>query len=201
MRPRSLRGLIALMGAAVGTVTALLGGVTYYFADKSMTDQLNARIMVESRALVAIGDPAQLAHAIRNREAQPSVGNLGYMVFDAQGRHVAGALRGALPPEGYWDCMTYVRADGVRAEAQSLNSRLPWGGHLVVVADRTIVDQANDTVLILFGTAFGLVLLFGLASAFIVGRVVQGRLAGIASPNRSTRPNAVPNRIRTVSLA
>jgi signal transduction histidine kinase len=183
MMPRTIRGLIAMMGAVVGIVTALLGAATYYFANKSMTEQLNARITVESRALMAVGGPSRLAAvagAVRAREAQPSVGNLGYLVLDAQGRHVAGSLRAVRPPAGYWDCMIYVRADGVQAEAQSLNSPIPGGGHLIVAADRSIVDEADGTVLILFGTAFSLVLLFGLASALIVGRIVKGRLAGIA---------------------
>lgn len=181
--PRTIRGLILLMGAVVSALTALLGGATYYFANKSMVDQLNTRVTLETRALNAIGKSsglAAVAAAVRAREAQPSVGNLGYIVLDATGHRLAGSLRAPVPPAGIWDCMTYLRADGETAEAQSLNSASAGGGRLVVAADRSIVDEADGTVLILFGTAFGLILAFGVGSALIVGRIVRGRLAGIA---------------------
>ncbi|MVW57366.1 HAMP domain-containing protein [Sphingomonas sp. MAH-6] len=184
MMPRTIRGLILLTGGLVSILTALLGAATYYFANKSMVDQLNARITLESRALIAVGRNdgiAGLAAAIRAREAQPSVGNLGYIVVDACGRRLAGSLRAAVPPARYRGSMTYLRADGDTAEAQSLNSPIPGGGRLVVAADRSIVDDADGTVLILFGTAFGLILLFGGGSALIVGRIVKSRLAGIAA--------------------
>jgi methyl-accepting chemotaxis protein len=184
MMPRTIRGLILLMGALVSGLTALLGGATYYFANKSMVDQLNARITLETRALTAIGKSdglAGVAAAVRAREDQPSVGNLGYMVVDAHGRRLAGSLRGSVPPPGYWDDMAYIRADGATGEAQSLNSAIPGGGRLVVAADRSIVNDADGTVLILFGTAFGFILLFGVGSALIVGRIVKARLAGIAT--------------------
>jgi signal transduction histidine kinase len=184
MMPRTIRGLILLMGALISGLTALLGGTTYYFANKSMVDQLNARITLETRALTAIGRSDGLAGvvaAVRAREVQPSVGNLGYIVIDAHGRHLAGSLRGAVPPPGYWDDMAYIRADGAIGEAQSLNSAIPGGGRLVVAADRSIVNDADGTVLILFGTAFAFILLFGVGSALIVGRIVKARLAGIAT--------------------
>lgn len=184
MMPRTIRGLILAMGGLISSLTALLGGATYYFANKSMVDQLNTRIMLETRALIAIARNDGLtgmAAAVRAREAQPSVGNLGYILVDARGHHIAGALRAPVPPAGYWNDMTYLRADGETAEAQSLNSAVPGGGRLVVAADRSIVNEADGTVLILFGSAFGLMLLFGVGSALIVGRVVKGRLAGIAT--------------------
>lgn len=186
--PRTIRGLIVLMGIVVGSLTILLGGATYYFANKSMVDQLNARIDLETRALLAIGETSGIdgvAKAVREREAKTTAGNLGYIVVDAQGRHVTGSLRAAVPPIGHWDCLAYVRADGTMAQAQSLNSAIPGGGRLVVAVDRTIVDQADGTVLILFGSAFGLTLLFGMGSAFVVGRVVKDRLGGIASTARA----------------
>jgi signal transduction histidine kinase len=184
MMPRTIRGLILAMGGLISGLTALLGGATYYFANKSMVDQLNTRITLESRALLAIGRDdglAGVAAAVRARESQPSVGNLGYILVDAQGHHLAGSLRAPVPPAGYWDCMAYLRADGQPAEAQSLNSAIPGGGRLVVAADRSIVNEADGTVLILFGSAFSLILLFGVGSALIVGRIVKGRLAGIAT--------------------
>ena len=184
MMPRTLRGLIALTGLAIGVLTIALGSATYYFANTSLVDELNTRIAVESRALVAIGGQGGIdavAAAVRAREAAPSVGNLGYIVIDGHGRHVAGALRAAIPPAGYWDCMDYVRSDGRRSVAQSLNSPLPGGGRLIVAVDRTIVNEADGTVVILFGTAFGMILLFGFGGAWLVGRIVRGRLDRMAT--------------------
>jgi len=184
MMPRTLRGLIAVTGLAIGVLTIALGGATYYFANKSLVDELNTRIAVESRSLIAIGAVSGIdgvATAVRAREAAPSVGNLGYIVIDRRGRHLAGALRAPVPPPGYWDCMAYLRADGRQSLAQSLNSPLPGGGRLVVAADRTIVNEADGTVIILFGTAFGLILLFGFGGAWLVGRIVRGRLDRMAT--------------------
>ncbi len=179
--PRTIRGLIVLMGSAIGALTVLLGAATYYFANKSMVDQLNTRIEIETRSLLAIGEADGIARAIRVREARPSVGGLGYILVDRMGRRIAGSLHAPLPPNGVWDCMDYVSADGSASVAQSLNSAVPGGGRLVVAADRSIVDQADETVLILFGSAFSLILLFGLGSAFAVGRIAKARLAGIAA--------------------
>jgi signal transduction histidine kinase len=184
MMPRTIRGLIIMTGLAAALLTVVLGAATYYFANKSLVDELNTRIAVESRSLLTIGanaGVAGVAAAVRAREAAPSVGNLGYIVTDAQGRHVAGALRAALPPPGPWGALDYVRADGSRAIAQSLNSPIAGGGRLVVAADRSVVDQADGTVMILFGTVFSLILLFGFGSAWLLGRVVRTRLDRIAT--------------------
>lgn len=185
MMPRTLRGLILLACAGVGALTILLGGLTHYLAIKSLSEQLNSRIAAESHALLAIGakeeGAAGIARAVQGREGDGSVGDLGYMVLDARGRRVGGILRAAVPPPGPFDRLRYIRADGSRSIAQSLNSAIPGGGRLVVVADRSVVEDAGRTVLILFGATFGSILLFGVSVAWMIGRAVRIRLARIAS--------------------
>ena len=184
MMPRTLQGLLALTGTIVAALTILLGAATYYFANKSLVDQLNSRIKLETHSLLAFGAArgvADVARAVRLREDESSVDNLGYQVIDASGRRIAGSLRAPVPPPGYWDCMDYLRRDGSPSVAQSLNSPIPGGGRLVVAADRSVVDQARETVIILFGLAFSLILAFGFGAAFLLGRIVRARLARIAT--------------------
>jgi signal transduction histidine kinase len=173
-----------LGGSGFAVLTVLLGGATYYFANKSLVDELDTRIAVETRSLMVAAEPngvQGVAVAVRRREAQPSVGNLGYMVLDAHGRRIAGSLNAKVPPAGYWDCMDYVGPDGGPSVAQSLNSAIPGGGLLVVAVDRSIVDRADDMILILFGSALAFILLFGFSAAWLLGRIVRARLARIAA--------------------
>ncbi|MCB4860299.1 HAMP domain-containing histidine kinase [Sphingobium sp. PNB] len=63
--------------------------------------------------------------------------------------------------------------------AQAINAPLPGGGHLIVAADRAIVDQMDMKLLGLFLGAFTLILTVGTAAVIGLGRLIRSRLSTI----------------------
>ncbi len=192
--PRTVGGLALAVAGVSSLVTILIGVVTFGVVHHEIERQLDHRIELETNALLYVhraeGFDA-LVRAVNQRLAQPSAGvgylasvanperTMGYLVVDAAGRRQAGRLAGRMPRPGWSEFVRFRRDDGTQGVAQAMNSALPGGGRLVVLADRAVLRQIDLVILRLFLLAFGLILLVGVVAAFGFGRVVQRRLGAI----------------------
>ena len=178
---RSTFGLVALVAVCLAVATLLVGIVAYEVTHEALEVQLDHRIAVETRALLAEGDdgPNGVADAIQRREAARSTASLDYILVDAGGGRMAGTLAAVAPTApGYLEFLHY-RRDGEQRIAQALTTRLPDGSRLVVAVDRGVIDDMDATLLKLFAGAFGVLLLLGIGAAWLVGSITRARLSRI----------------------
>jgi hypothetical protein len=182
VRPwRSTFGLVALVAFGFALATLVIGAIAYEVTHEALEVQLDHRIAIETRALIDEGDdgPTGVAAAIRRREASRSTASLNYLLVGPTGRRVAGMLDATAPIEtGYLEFLHY-RREGERRIAQALTTRLPDNSRLIVAADRGVIDEMDATLLKLFASAFGVMLLLGVSGAWLVGAVTRARLSRI----------------------
>lgn len=181
---RSTSGLILLAGLAMVLATLVLGTVVYLTSHEALELQLDRRIAAETSALQAIakdGAPA-LAEAIRQREDGHRTSEMGYMLLASDGRRLAGRLDAALPPPGWHELLPYRDPKAGRSGiAQALITPLAGGHTLVVAADRTPIDEIDSTIIWMFATTFGALLVIGVACAWILGTTLRRRLERIST--------------------
>jgi signal transduction histidine kinase len=174
--PRSTFRLVGIVSVLFALATIAIGLGAYAVTHEALEQQLDHRTATETRAL--FGEPGAdrlvaIAGAIRRREAAATLDHIGYLLVDAEGRRVAGSLTGKVPEAfGYEEFFHY--GDG--RIAQSLTSKVPGGGRLVVAADREAIGDTDIHLLILFVAAFGAMLLLGVGGAWTVGTVTRARL-------------------------
>lgn len=182
--PRSVFGLVVAASLVLGLSTLVLGVVVYSVSHEALEQQLDQRIETESHALLALlehAGTAGLAAEIIRREDRRGPNGMGYLLVDADGRRVAGRLNAPVPGPGWQEFLYSTDGSGERSASQALTTALPDGGRLVVAADRTPVDEIDSTILALFISAFGAMLVVGIGSAWGLGAVVRHRLDRINS--------------------
>ncbi|QJU59948.1 HAMP domain-containing protein [Sphingomonas sp. AP4-R1] len=208
--PKTIRGLATVVACASAFVTALLGGATYAIVHEELERQIDQRVDAETRTLLKYYREhgfEGLRHVIRLRDDdQPAIGYLakldrdvgrtmGYMLVDRAGRRQADTLHAVMPPLGWSQFLTFRRGDGSTGIAQAMNTALPGGGQLVVAADREIIDHMDATLLRLFVSAFGLLLVTGVLVIFGFGRVVQRRLRAFEGSARAIIAGDIDQRV------
>lgn len=167
--PRSVFGLVVAASLVLGLSTLVLGVVVYSVSHEALEQQLDQRIETESHALLALlehAGTAGLAAEIIRREDRRGPNGMGYLLVDADGRRVAGRLNAPVPGPGWQEFLYSTDGSGERSASQALTTALPDGGRLVVAADRTPVDEIDSTILALFISAFGAMLVVGIGSAW-----------------------------------
>ncbi|MDB5689508.1 MAG: hypothetical protein JWL91_1384 [Sphingomonas bacterium] len=173
---RSTSGLVAMVGAVFVLATLAIGLAAYEVTHEALEQQLDHRSAIETRALLSepgVDRLRAIAAAIRRREAAARIDHLGYLLVDAAGRRLAGSLDGPAPATlGYAEFFPY----GDNRLAQTLTTAIDGGGRLVVAADRGALDETDRHLLVLFASAFGALLVLGVASAWTVGAVTAARL-------------------------
>lgn len=193
--PRTVWGLAAAVAVASSLVTVALGMVTFNIVHHEIERQIDQRIEVETQALLDHynqgGLPA-LAAAITARDARGSIANIGYLsdidlsgrgmgylLVDANGLRIAGAMAAWPPAPGWTEFLRFRHPDGVMGVAQAMNTVLPSGDQLIVAGDRAVIRQMDRLIQRLFMLSFGAILLAGLVAAAVFGRVVHRRLVAI----------------------
>jgi signal transduction histidine kinase len=173
MRPRSLRGIMAVYVIAIIVALVLLRGVNDRITRDMLAHEVDLRISSEAGEIVEAGkgtDARAMAARIASELGEHDSADLYLLLVDASGRRLAGNLSlPALPPLGYSDFGPEAKVNGV-AHGRALARRLGNGGTLVVVSDNDAVDSFDAmlsrvesigtviTVLILIGGAAGITL-------------------------------------------
>ncbi len=183
--------------AAFALAIAVLGVAVYFAADADFRRQQDARIADESAEIVAKyhdRDMQDLREAISRREAGALARTYGYALFDHRGRHIWGAMRTPMPPAGLHDIGVADAHHGT-GHARALATDLPDGLRLVVALDASELAGIDRTILALFGVAFGLVAVLGIAGALLLGSYLRRRLSRIAGTAQAIVSGDIARRI------
>ena len=167
---------------AVALGLAILGAIIFAVMHIAFTRQLDTMIADGTQSLVADyrqDGPAELADAIREREASPSSTRLLYAVYAPDGRRLYGNLQAVRPPVGIGNIKFIDPGEGPdsgRVSAVDLSPR----ERLVVAADREWIERIDKTVVAVFGSAFLAACILGLAGALLFGAYLRRRLSSIS---------------------
>lgn len=178
---RSTFGIVVLVALAFSAATLAIGTIAYEVTHEALEEQLDHRVAVETRALVAEareGGLAAVSEAIRLRENARNEASLDYLLIDRAGRTIAATIIPlAAPTPGYQEHFGFRRGDATGV-GQALVTPLR-GGMLVVVADRRDLAAIDRTLASLFATALAAMLALGIGAAVLVGWLTRRRLSRI----------------------
>ena len=180
LRSAAYRIALVYSGAFV-LATLLLGLLVYLAAHAALVRQLDAQIesaAFDLRARYADDGRQDLIESIRARERLRSVNELGFALFGADGRRVAGRLDTPRPSVG-WSNITFVDPEEGSDPARALAIDLPDGTRLVVAADREPLEAIDQRILTIFGIASLAILVLGIAGGLILGAYLRGRIERI----------------------
>jgi signal transduction histidine kinase len=161
---------------------ALLGAVVFVVMHIAFTRQLDASIADEAQTLVeeyGSGGNRELMEAIAERESSGSPSRMLYAVYSSDGRRLAGSLNAPRPRLGLRD-ITFIDPLEGPDEARGIGIDLSREERLLVVADTDWIERIDNTVIAVFGAAFLVACLLGLAGAAILGGYLQRRLQSIS---------------------
>ena len=178
---RSTFGIVVLVALAFTAAAFVIGGIAYEVTHEALEEQLDHRIAVESRALLAgaRGEGlAGIAHAIRLREEARTSSSLDYVLIDRAGRTIAATVVPLVSPTQGYEEHFHFRRGHYAGIGQSLATPLP-GGLLVVVADRGELEEIDRTLERLFIGALGAMLALGIGAAALIGWLTRRRLSRI----------------------
>lgn len=179
-RSAAYRIALVYSGAFV-LATLLLGLLVYLAAHASLVRQLDAQIestALDLRTRYADDGRQDLIESIRAREQLRSVDELGFALFGADGRRIAGKMNTGRPPLG-WSDITFVDPEEGSDPARALALNLPDGTRLVVAADREPLEAIDQRILIIFGIASLAILLMGILGGLLLGAYLRGRIGRI----------------------
>lgn len=168
--------------AAFALITLLLGMAVFTATQSLFVRQLESRVAEDSAALIAEfrdGGGNDLAYAIEQREAGSALTEMHYGLYARDGHRVLGALEAPRPPSG-WSELAIGSLPAQANPARALAVDLADGSRLVVAGDRSGVARLDRTVVVLFGTAFGVAIVFGIATALLLGGYLRRRLSAIS---------------------
>lgn len=178
---RSTFGVVALVALAFTAATIAIGGIAYEVTHEALEEQLDHRVRVETHALLTearAGGLAGIADAIRRREEARTASSLDYVLIDRAGRTIAATLVPSIEPKRGYEEHFRFRRGRYSGAGQSLATPLP-GGLLVVVADRSDLEDIDRTLERLFIVALGAMLALGIAAAALIGWLTRRRLSRI----------------------
>lgn len=166
--------------AALAAAILVLGIAVYFAADAEFRHQRDERIAAELSDLAQEPDgTAGLKDEIAERERGSTTESFVYALFDSAGKRIAGRMDTTRPAPGFSMIVFRDPVEGPdNARAKALD--LPGRGRLVVAIDSEAVEAIDATILELFGIAFAVVLLVGLAGALLLGRYLRQRLGVIS---------------------
>lgn len=162
-----------------------IGGLSYLAVQRAFAAQLDQTINEGMTAILDEGFegiPA-LSETIRQRE-QMAGDNLGYAIFDAQGRRVAGSLDATMPAPGWARIVFHDPGEGPDP-ARAKTTILPGGYRLTVAADLEPVEAISSRLLVVFGFGFLAALAIGTGIAFVLGGYLRRRLTQVEAVSRA----------------
>lgn len=170
--------LATIYVAAFATAVAILGVVTYFVITGVMQRQLDARVENEALQLAAIhasGGLTALTEAVRKAERRRPDGVRGLAV-SKDGARVAGGLD-TWPSSAGWSEVPNPQPDSESATRRYFVTDLQGGVALALAADQEQIEDAREAIFDGFVSAFGTVLVLGIAGglglSFLVLRRVE----------------------------
>lgn len=180
---RSAAYRIAFVSSAwFALAIAVIGLIIFWATHIAFTRQLDAAMADEAATLVAeyrLDGESELADAIAQREKLTSRDRLFYAVFASDGRRLYGSFDTPRPALGLHDIGFVDPAEGPDW-GRGLAVDIGRGKRLLVAADREHIEQIDRTVISVFAAGFGLVVLFGIAGALLLGGYLRRRLGAIS---------------------
>ena len=146
LRSAAYRIALVYSGAFV-LATLLLGLMVYLAAHAALVRQLDAQVegtALDLKARYAEEGRQDLIESIRAREQLRSADELGFALFGANGRRIAGNMVTELPHSG-WSNITFRDPHEGRDPARALAIDLPDGTRLVVAADREPLEAIDPS--------------------------------------------------------
>lgn len=189
---------IAFTYSAAFTLAILLLGVAIYMAaDAQFRRQQDAALIDEASALAHEfneGDLPEIRRAIAKREGNNTINLYGYALFDRDGRRVGGGLNTGKPPVGLQDISFVDPVEGPdRARAYATD--LTGDFRLVVARDSESLEGIDQTIVLIFGGAFVLVIGLSVVGALLLGGYLQRRLDGISGVARAIMAGDMAQRV------
>lgn len=154
----------------------ILGAATWMFASRSLRQALDDRMMSELTALLQASSSeghAALIADIAARDAVPGEGS--YLLFDAEGRRVAGRIETRMPRPG----LSRVRLRdpaGHFLPGMAATAQLPSGETLAVVYATNSLAEIERTFLLISGGGFALMVTIGVLGGILTGNAIRRRL-------------------------
>ncbi|MDX5985528.1 sensor histidine kinase [Sphingomonas echinoides] len=189
---------IAFTYSAAFTLAILLLGVAIYIAaDAQFRRQQDAALVDEASALAHEyneGDLPEIRHAIARREGSNTINAYGYALFDRTGHRVGGGLNTRKPPVGLQDIVFVDPVEGAD-HARAYATDLTRGLRLVVARDSESLEGIDQTIVLIFGGAFVLVIGLSVFGALLLGGYLQRRLDGISGVARAIMAGDMAQRV------
>ncbi|QDZ07932.1 HAMP domain-containing histidine kinase [Sphingomonas panacisoli] len=154
-----------------------LGAAMYWAIRHELRYDLDQRVVTERDAVGREAAVTGLAHVVAER-AKREQGDMRYALLDASGRMVAGRAVVAAPSLG-WSDMNFVKNNGQPDATRAFSARTPDGGLLIVGADPEAIEGLDERIIPLFAIAFGLIAVIGASGAFLLSRMLGGRLENV----------------------
>jgi signal transduction histidine kinase len=143
---------------------AALGVITYLATAITLERRLDQRIEGEMTALQAAysgSGIAGLTSALKARERTHG-GTFDYLLLGPRGERLAGHLA-KKPTRNGWSNLGYTESDGDTSQVRILTTALSGGFRLVVAGNRDQVEEVTQTIFDGFLSAFGAVVVLGIA--------------------------------------
>ena len=173
-----LASLYVLLFAAS---VAALGAIAYLIISFALERRLDARIADEMASLLTVfksGGLPELSVQINEREHLHPAGPLKYLLVGNQGERLAGHLSSA-PIQHGWSELKITESDGDIGHIRVLASPVGLDGWVAVGADREDVEEVEGAILNGFVSAFGAVVVLGIAGGIALSLTFLKRVETI----------------------
>jgi signal transduction histidine kinase len=168
---------VALFAVSVGT----LGAIAYLVTAAALERRLDGRITGEMTALkaaFAAGGLVRLTAEVQSHQQMLPAGPLEYRLVGAGGQRLAGKLP-IVPAQIGWSDVERKESDGDISRRRVLAASLAGGARLIIGADREQIDEVEQAILDGFVSAFGAVLVLGIAGGIALSLAFLKRVETI----------------------
>lgn len=180
LRSTALRVALAY-ALSFALATLVIGSALYAGAQHTIRLGFDERLTAEMDALLIEyreGGAREVVEAIEDRETGRATNGLGYGLYAADGRRIAGSLRIPRPALGWSDA---VVDDGGAGDPARVLARDVGGQRLVVAADTDEMERFERQSLGLLIGALVAMLMIGSLGAILLGTYMRRRLETIAA--------------------
>ena len=176
--------LTLLNGTVFALAVVALLGMIYWRTAGYMSQQLDAIVVAEARAL-ASGDPASQPQRVRDAVAADSRAVSFYGLFAADGTPIAGNVR-RLPPGAVFDgAPRDMQEAGFQPGARVLAERLPSGRILLVAHDAKVLSGLREIIINALAVSGAAILLLGLVAAALLSLAPLRRIDHLRAASRA----------------